>query len=300
MGRCTPIKQRANVTRKLLASVAALLLQFMSPAEAADSIPSDTALPAGSAVASGTFSVLTYNVAGLPQGISESQPLPNMPRISTQLNGFDVVLTQEDFYYGKALRSHTTHPYYAARSYEGLLGDGLSRFSRFPMSAVDHQAWQTCHGYLRNANDCLTPKGFSFARHIISSGVMIDFYDLHADAGNAEGDQNARSKQIDQLIDYILKHSVGHAVIIGGDTNLNHRRPRDISTLDRLLQLGFIDACRFLSCPKERIDRVLFRGNAHINLQATHYQVEDQRFSVDGMPLSDHEAISVTFYWQKR
>lgn len=283
-----------------IARYAVLFCLALPAIAAAECLPTEADSRAASESRSGTFSVLTYNVAGLPQGISESQPLHNMPIISSRLNDFDLVLTQEDFYYVKALRRGTTHPYYAPRSYDGLLGDGLSRFSRFPMSEVDHQAWTTCHGFLRHASDCLTPKGFTFARHMLSSGVTIDVYDLHADAGKSAGDQEARSKQIDQLIDYIFEHSQGQAVIIGGDTNLSHRRPRDMATLERLLQLGLTDSCRSLSCGKERIDRILFRGNTHISLQATRYQVEEQRFSIDGVPLSDHQAISVTFRWQTR
>ena len=278
---------------------AALLCQSFSSVTAA-CVPAETESRSRSESRSGTFSVLTYNVAGLPQGVSESQPLRNMPLISSRLNDFDLVLTQEDFYYAKALRRDATHRYYAPRSFDGLLGDGLSRFSRFPMSEVDHQAWKSCHGFRRHASDCLTPKGFSFARHILSSFVMVDVYDLHADAGNSAGDQEARAKQIDQLIHYVVEHSHGQAVIIAGDTNLSHRRPRDMATMQRLLQLGFTDACRSLSCGKERIDRILFRGSTQISLQATRYQVEVQRFSINGVPLSDHQAISVAFRWQTR
>ncbi|MFM7068139.1 MAG: hypothetical protein ACKOYM_01645, partial [Actinomycetes bacterium] len=45
----------------------------------------------------GEFSLLSYNVAGLPQEISKEQPALHMPLISPRLNPYDVVLTQENF-----------------------------------------------------------------------------------------------------------------------------------------------------------------------------------------------------------
>ena len=46
---------------------------------------------------SGDFTVLSYNVAGLPQEISTVNPQEHIPLISPLLNDYDVVLTQEDF-----------------------------------------------------------------------------------------------------------------------------------------------------------------------------------------------------------
>ncbi|MDD9370350.1 MAG: hypothetical protein PV358_09575, partial [Acidimicrobiales bacterium] len=41
---------------------------------------------------SGTFSVLSYNVAGLPQEISTVNPQEHIPLISPLLNEYDIVL----------------------------------------------------------------------------------------------------------------------------------------------------------------------------------------------------------------
>ena len=62
----------------------------------AASTPSATAQTAPSA-ASGSFTALTYNVAGLPEQISGSSPEANSPLISPLLNGYDLVLLQEDW-----------------------------------------------------------------------------------------------------------------------------------------------------------------------------------------------------------
>lgn len=277
----------------LLVVIAVMLLSRPLPAE---TVAQES--PPPSPASNGTFTVLTYNVAGLPQGISQGQPVLNTPKISARLDGFDIVLTQEDFFYGKELKSKATHPYYAPRSEAGTLGDGLSRFSVFPITAVDHQAWEVCHGYLWYANDCLTPKGFSFARHTIAPGVEIDIYDLHADAGRDQGDMEARSKGVDQLIAYIKKNSEGRAVIIGGDTNLRSR-PIDEASFKRLLDsLGLTDACAEVGDGKPRLDRVVYRSGQGVELKAVRHQVEHEKFSVAGLPLSDHLPISVTFEWR--
>ena len=42
-------------------------------------------------IARGTFKALTYNVAGLPQGLSSSSPVTNQPIMSPLLNAYDVV-----------------------------------------------------------------------------------------------------------------------------------------------------------------------------------------------------------------
>ena len=47
--------------------------------------------------ASGTFLMLTYNVAVLPDSLSSSHPSEYTPQISPLLNAYDVVVVQEDF-----------------------------------------------------------------------------------------------------------------------------------------------------------------------------------------------------------
>ena len=48
----------------------------------------------------GTFTTLSYNVAGLPQGVNFDQfPALHTPLISPRLNKYDIVNVQEDFYY---------------------------------------------------------------------------------------------------------------------------------------------------------------------------------------------------------
>ena len=102
--------------------------------------------------------LLTYNVAGLPQEISQENPAEHIPLISPLLNDYDVVLTQEDFdwwqgaaggldfvHYHERLRADATHEYRSEQhpgpAAVGLdptsrpllfVGDGLGVLSRLP------------------------------------------------------------------------------------------------------------------------------------------------------------------------
>ncbi|HUT53706.1 MAG TPA: endonuclease/exonuclease/phosphatase family protein [bacterium] len=254
----------------------------------------------GAAPRSGSFTILTYNVAGLPEGISQSHPLWYSKMISPRLSAFDIVVVQEDFVYGRDLRSQDDHPYYSGRSRSGIFGDGLARFSRFPMGAVEHAAWEACHGHLDSGSDCLTPKGFSVAAHELAPGVFLEVYNLHFDAGGAEGDLAARAAEMDQLITALAARSAGRAVILAGDWNLSPKRAENLELLDKILtSQGLTDSCRALNCGRERIDRVMFRSGAGLSLRPVAYKVETERFADrKGRPLSDHDAVSVGFEWE--
>src|SRR5699024_9684185 len=51
----------------------------------------------GTETVEGSFDVLSYNVAGLPEVLSDSNPSVNMALIGPLLDAYDLVLTQEDF-----------------------------------------------------------------------------------------------------------------------------------------------------------------------------------------------------------
>jgi len=259
--------------------------------------PSNTGLQP---LASGTFSVLSYNVAGLLQGISQSQPAQFIPLISPLLNRYDLVLAQEDFFYHSDLIAAATHPHQSTTmtGFATLAGDGLNRFSQFPFGSLDRQTWQICNGLFSNANDCLASKGFSMARHTIAAGAVIDVYNLHADAGGSSDDNNARRIQMAQLVSYIVANSTGNALIVAGDTNLSGFDPNDEPTLQTLLGGGNLtDSARFLGSP-ETIDRIMFRSSAKLLLEPTTWREVDEFIDSNGTPLSDHEAIHVDMSWK--
>jgi hypothetical protein len=247
----------------------------------------------------GNFSILSYNVAGLLEGLSQSQPSVFIPMISPLLNNYDLVLAQEDFFYHDDLSSQANHPYQSIpqETVSTLSNDGLNRFSFFPFSGFERLPWSLCNGFVSAANDCLASKGFSVGRHEIAEGVFLDVYNLHMDAGSGADDVAARRAQMDQLLLFMESFSSGNAVLVGGDTNLTGYHPDDEPVLQKLiLEGGFTDSARYLGA-KESIDRILYRSSSTLKLEATFWEISPEFVDASGTPLSDHEAIHVEMNW---
>lgn len=265
---------------------------------AADLASTDLGTDAG---VGGEVLVLTYNVAGLPFGLSKSDPDKNTPLISPLLNPFDLVLMQEDFSYTAQLSSQATHPYKSTpgQPQGTVLNDGLTLFSRLPFSGLTRHKWVQCFGFLDHGSDCLAAKGFSVATLELAAGVTLHVYNLHMDAGQDTGDYNARAAEVDQLLKSLSGYSSGEAVIVAGDTNL--KVPASVDNqglLNKLLGQGALtDACDALSCGDQRIDRVMYRSSAALTLQALSWQVDPSFVDAAGQDLSDHKAVAVRLRW---
>jgi endonuclease/exonuclease/phosphatase family metal-dependent hydrolase len=268
---------------------------------------------------SGSFLALSYNVAGLPEGISGSHPEANTPIIGPLLNGYDLVLLQESWktpdpnpfaplrVYHEILEAASLHPFKSVSAPQplgndperpsALVADGLNRFSQFRFDSVTRQRWENCHV---TAADCLSLKGFSFARTTLPSGATVDVYNLHMEAGGDPEDDERRDEGVTQLSDFINANSVGRALIVGGDFNLHTNSEPDSTQFQRLLsETGLIDVCAFLGCPEPgRIDKFLFRNSDALTLTPVSWNFETDVF-VDGddEPLSDHDALAVRFDW---
>lgn len=269
---------------------------------------------------SGDFLALAYNVAGLPQGLSGSNPQANMPLIAPLLNGYDVVGLQESWQtpdpnplaplrvFHEILVAGADHPFKTdalplpmgtdPSRPSALVSDGLAIFSRFPFDTVVHVPWAQCW---ETAADCLALKGFMLARTTVAPGVTIDVYTLHKEAGSAAEDHASRDAGITQMIEFINANSAGRPLIVGGDFNLNTNNQPQASQFQRLLdETGLVDVCAALSCPQPgRIDKWLFRSGGAIEISPLSWRFETDVF-VDGQggPLSDHDALAVRFAWQ--
>ena len=274
-----------------------------------------TALP--DSASSGEFSVLTYNIAGLPEIISSAKTkrAPSIAEIGRKLNAFDIVHVQEDFNYNKSLYNQgNVHPF-RSRTKGGVpFGDGLNTLSKYPVHSIRRISWNDCTGA-----DCLTPKGFTFSRLEIAKGLYVDLYNVHANAYNHPEAAAARRNNIKQLSDFIKENSVGHAVIVMGDLNARYSFAHD--NLDQLLNLnGLSDAWLVLmnndilptatlnlpesnilklNSSSESIDKILYRSNKQIQLQVSKYNLENKLFSDGkGTPLSDHHPVSLRVSWR--
>ncbi len=344
------------MTRRLPITLAALLL-FVA-------VGSTVSADARTA-AEGSFTALTYNVAGLPEQISGSSPSTNSPLISPLLNGYDLVLLQEDWVdvfqplrdgggpdlppvtgYHHLIVGDADHPHRstpadppygtdASRAPAGpaLIADGLNRLSEFPFGDITRQQWTTCNGELviegieavtdaaglgdaleaaglagtidGGASDCGALKGFSVATTTLADGVEVDVYNLHADAGGGEGDIAARKANFEQLAAFIDEHSEGRPVIVGGDTNLKiddgPERAADAEVWSSFqTATGVTDVCALIDCGADDavIDKFAVRSSDTVTLTPVEHRFERDVFQDEaGEPLSDHDALAVTFSW---
>ena len=263
-----------------------------------------------------TMRVLTYNVAGLPEGLSSSMPERFSPLISPLLNDYDLVLLQEDFAYQPQIASMVRLPHRTPADDRGdSLGDGLTSFASAPISAFERVKWSACFGMFDSGSDCLTPKGFSFMRIEVAAGTFVDVYNVHADAGSAPGDLAARASNLEQLAQAIVMRSAGRPLIVAGDFNARYTRASD--TMHSLLATaglrdawadltreGMIPAqSEVVACSTEpddpaceRIDKVLYRSEEAVVLRPLRYDVEGARFVDEtGTQLSDHRPVAVQF-----
>jgi hypothetical protein len=270
-------------------------------------------------LASGTFLALNYNVAGLPQGISSSNPVVNTPIIGPLLNGYDIVLMQETWktpdpnplaptrVYHEILEAASLHPFKSRSMLQPLgtdprrpsafLADGLDTFSRFPFGEITREMWAGCDN---SAADCLALKGFSMVRMTVAPGVTVDVYDLHMEAGGTANDDALRDAGVTQLSTFIQSHSAGRPLLVAGDFNLHTDTEPDATQYARLLaETGLSDVCDTVGCPDPgAIEKVAFRSGGAVTLAPLSWRFEDDVFVRDGnVPLSDHPALAVRFGW---
>jgi hypothetical protein len=270
------------------------------------------------AAAGGSFTALSYNVAGLPEGLS-SAPTPRDPAttaIGQRLGPYDIVHVQEDFNYHADLYAADTHPYRTPTSGGAGIGSGLNSLSNYAYDTGDFERvhWNSCQ---LDSGDCLTPKGFTFMRQRLAEGVYVDLYNIHTNAGTNPGDLSARADNLSQLSAFIAAHSAGNAVVVMGDTNTRYTRTGD-TILTFAQRNGLTDAWVQLErggvppaigdalvCDEnaitdtcEVVDKVLYRSSKFVTLDATAYHNEHAGFlDSSGAMLSDHDPISVKFTW---
>jgi hypothetical protein len=267
--------------------------------------------PTATAADSGSFDVLTYNIAGLPLGLGDSDPETNTPLIGQRLGPYDIVNVQEDFNYHASLYANDKHPYRTATSGGAAFGDGLNTLSDHAFEDFQRVKWNDCTG-----TNCLTPKGFTLARVRLAEGTYVDLYNVHTNADATDDALAARRANVEQLSDFIRVNSAGNAVIVMGDTNTRYTRTGDnIRTL--LSENGLTDAwvelvkggtppaqgSDALVCDTaaptndcEVVDKVLYRGSRLVDLTATRYHNDWASFlRSDGKHLSDHFPHTVGF-----
>ncbi len=286
---------RALVVSSLAALAAPLVTCVVAP-EAAARTPDDE----------GRLTVLSYNVHGLPPFVTGDDTLARQAAIAPLLEAFDVVGLQEDFMdEGHALLVGATSRrrvrFADLVADDRVYGSGLTCLSRFPVVFQAAEHYGTFHGRLAAGSDGLASKGFQLVRLQLAPGVELDVYDSHLDAGGAEGDQAARAEQVAQLTRAMLEVSGDRAIVFLGDTNLGAARGRDPATLARWLAATRL-ACACAASREAccgRIDRILVRGGAGVELTVVGWGVAPGFTDAQGRPLSDHEPIQAELRWRR-
>lgn len=270
-----------------------------------------SAMTAPALADTGTFSTLSYNIAGLLEPFSSSDPDVNTPIISCKIKGYTLVNVQEDFNYHAALYDTCDDHTYRSPTSGGMgIGSGLNTLSYLSYMDWYRGDWDACNGV-----DCLTPKGWTHARVRLAEGAYVSLYNLHTQAQVESADLAARRENILQLLDYIETQSPSEAVIVMGDTNTRYTRSGD--NIREFLKRGFTDVWiskarqgsvpaaddnSLMSCTDtssaecEIVDKVLFRNNAHVSLSALSYLVDSVNFTdSEGNQLSDHYPVIVNW-----
>jgi len=261
------------------------------------------------------ITTLTYNVAGLPDQVSQSTPSVYNRIIGKLINNIDVVHTQEDFFYHDSLILENTHKYLTPYAGQVTEGDGLTTFSQYPISNIERVAWTDCSGF-----DCLTPKGFCYTQIQIGS-EWIDFYNVHANAGSDPEALVARQKNIRQLCEFIKIRSAEKPVIVMGDMNCRYTRSGD--SIRNVLDLGFTDPWieitrggqlptaddnSLTGCGSngdqrtnancEKVDKTFYRSSDKVKIYAESYTLDSRKYyynNNDTIPLSDHWPLFTNF-----
>ena len=258
----------------------------------------------------GTFDALTYNVAALPDGLSSAgKPAADrMPQIAALLEEFAIVGLQEDFveeYHALVVAtSHETEEWFDAVKEADpppVMGSGLSVLAR-DVEVVDYfeQHYESCHGVLDAASDCLASKGFQVLR-VRLGGEDLDIYNTHHEAGGSDEDNAVREAQVQEVLDSIAGRSEGRAVLFMGDTNLRWSDPEDVRGLEMYADIGLLDACDLTDCPEtDHIDRFLVRDSDMLSITVTDWWRDERFVDADSDDLSDHPAIAGTFRWSVR
>jgi hypothetical protein len=156
-----PLPVQRKLQNLVVLSLFLFVFLWTSTASTSGSTVNPHVLPESWNIAdSGKFSVITYNVAGLPGLISSAvtKRSTSIAQIGVLLNKFDIAHVQEDFNYNKHLYQDNAHAFRTSTKGKVPFGDGLNTLSRYPIHNVRRIAWKDCTGA-----DCFTPKGFSYS-----------------------------------------------------------------------------------------------------------------------------------------
>lgn len=290
------------------------LAGYLGPFHGHDDVATVTAFvgPTPTTTITGDFSMLTYNIAGLPFPLS-SAILPRFlytKEIGQRLSNYYAANVQEDFAYHDFLVKKSRMPSQTPPEPPSLLwpigvpfSDGLNTLAQFKVKRLDRQTWWQC-----NRDNCLTLKGFTYSQLQLPGGLTIDLYNLHANTGGGV----LTNANLAQLTTYLQQNSAGRAVILTGDFNSLYSDNQNAllqfasnnSLTDAWVEVQhgptappYAPACH-IGNECELLDKIFYRSGQGVTLTATGYSNEAPKFlNSKGEPLSDHSPPMVTFQY---
>jgi len=250
-----------------------------------------------------TLKMLVYNTHGLPEIFISDNPKKRFPIIGEKTQDFNISLLQEDYAHHEELSSGFAQKSIAIRGPMGgtlscpfCTGSGLTSVFNLPQDwqiEVQNEAYETCSGWLRGANDCFAYKGFQIIK--ITTPHQKKFYivNTHMDAGRRDSDRASRKIQLEHIVSAIEQREIKEALIVAGDLNLNSKDPQDVLLLEKFKKkLKLNDSFEGYEISKKWsiLDYILYRQGSEVKFKLLSVG-EDESFITEERPLSDHPAL---------
>ena len=250
-----------------------------------------------------TLKMLVYNTHGLPEIFISDNPKKRFPIIGEKTQDFNISLLQEDYAHHEELSSGFAQKSIAIRGPMGgtlscpfCTGSGLTSIFNLPKDwhiEVESEAYETCSGWLRGANDCFAYKGFQIIKITTPNQKKFFIVNTHMDAGRRDSDRSSRKIQLDHIISAIEQREINEALIVAGDLNLNSKDPKDVLLLEEFKEkLKLNDSFEGYEISKKWsiLDYILYRQGSEVKLKLISVGEDESFVTVEG-PLSDHPAL---------
>ena len=250
-----------------------------------------------------TLKMLVYNTHGLPEIFISDNPKKRFPIIGEKTQDFNISLLQEDYAHHEELSSGFAQKSIAIRGPMGgtlscpfCTGSGLTSIFNLPKDwniEVESEAYETCSGWLRGANDCFAYKGFQIIKITTPNQKKFFIVNTHMDAGRRDSDRSSRKIQLDHIVSAIEQREIDEALIVAGDLNLNSKDPKDVLLLEEFKEkLNLNDSFEGYEISKKWsiLDYILYRQGSEVEFKLVSVG-EDESFVTEEGPLSDHPAL---------
>ena len=254
------------------------------------------------------ISILVYNTHGLPAVFSRDSPKKRFPKIGVLTQGFDLSLLQEDFAYHDFLLQHLKNSTDIVRGATKDLpkclvcsGSGLTFISKLKKpnwkTSASFTPFDKCSGWLNRSNDCFAQKGFQLIFLESKGGHRIYIVNTHLDAGDNKADREARASQLDKIALTLEAQTVGEALFVSGDLNLDWENPEDNLLLHKFvnrLNLVLVQKGGNASNGWKTLDYIYYRNGTDTYITDISSGEVDASTKEIGS-LSDHPALFVNF-----